>query len=196
MAEASGVNGLTFAAILRDRGPVRGSLSNPRPFSKPRRNLETGLLKSAVRFTADERSSKLLGVCGESNKRSAPSEGGDSGGVLGSFISLLTGDSSEKESLKGLENPRSQPSSMNSGDIDTTSREELALLADSVDDLSIPQLVSSSTNGRRPNRDFMNAIEASGYKMILVRFKNYFDKFGLKMSQNASKIQDPNRKVK
>lgn len=195
MAEASGVNGLTFAAILRDRGPIRGSLSNPRLFSKPRRNLDTGFLKSTVRLTSDERSSKLLGVCGESNKRSAPSEGGDSGGVVGSFISLLTGDSSDKVSLKGLENPRSQPSSMNSGDIDSTSREELALLAVSVDDLSIPQSVSSSTNGRRPNRDFMNAIKASRYKMIVVRFKNYFDKFGLKMSETATKIQDAEREM-
>lgn len=171
-AEDSGVNGLTFAAILRDRGPARGSLSNPRTFNKPRRSLDTGLLKSAVRFTADERSSKLLGVCGESNKRSAPSEGGDSGGVVGSFIPLLTGDSSDRESRKGLENPRSQPSSMKSGDNDS-------LLAESVDDLSIPQSVSSRTNGRRPNRDFINAIEAS-------RFKNYFDNFGLKMSKNAT----------
>lgn len=195
MAEESGVNGLTFAAILRDRGPIRGSLSNPRPFSRPRRNLDTGLLKSTVRFTADERSSKLLGVCGESNKRSAPSEGGDSGGVVGPFISLLTGDSSEKESLKGLEKPRSQPSSVNSGDIGSTIREELSLLSDSVDDLSIPQSVSSSTNGRRPNRDFMNAIQAGCYKMIVVRFKNYFDKFGLKMSKSATEIQDPKRKM-
>ena len=179
IAEDSGVNGLTFAAILRDRGPARGSLSNPRTFNKPRRSLDTGLLKSAVRFTADERSSKLLGVCGESNKRSAPSEGGDSGGVVGSFIPLLTGDSSDRESRKGLENPRSQPSSMKSGDNDSTSREDLSLLAESVDDLSIPQSVSSRTNGRRPNRDFINAIEAS-------RFKNYFDNFGLKMSKNAT----------
>ena len=185
MAEASGVNGLTFAAILRDRGPIRGSLSNPRLFSKPRRNLDTGLLKSTVRFTADDRSSKLLGVCGELNKRSAPSEGGDSGGVVGSFLSLLTGDSSDKESLKGLENPRSQPSSMNSGEIGSTSREELALLADFVDDRSIPQSVSSSRNGRRPNLDFMNAIKASRYKMIEVRFKNYFDKSELKNEQSC-----------
>lgn len=175
MAAASGVNGFTFAVTWRDRGPIRGSLSNPRPFSKPRRNLDTGRLKSKVRFTADERSSKLLGVCGESNKRSAPREGGDRGGVVGPLISLFTGDSSDMESLKGLEKPRSQPSSMNSGDIGSACREELSLLFDSVEDLSIPQSVSSSTNGRRPNRDFMNAIELGCNKMILVRFKNYFD---------------------
>lgn len=161
--EASGVNGFTFAVTCRDRGPVRGSLSNPRPLRKPRRNLDTGLLKSIVRFTADERSRRLFGVCGESNRRSAPSEGGDRGGVVG--MSLLTGDSSDIKSLKGLENPGSQPSSANSGDIGST-RLSFSLLLN-VEDVSMPRSVSSSkTNGSFPNRDFMKAMEQSSCRKV------------------------------
>lgn len=161
--EASGVNGFTFAVTCRDRGPVWGSLSNPRPLSKPRRNLDTGLLKSIVRFTADERSRRLFGVWGESNRRSAPSEGGDRGGVVG--MSLLTGDSSDIKSLKGLEKPRSQPSSANSGDNGST-RLSFSLLL-SVEDVSMPWSVSSSkTNGSSPNRDFLNAIKQSSRRKV------------------------------
>ena len=165
MAE-SGVNGFTFAVTWRDRGPIRGSLSNPRPFSKPRRSLDTGLLKSIVRFTLDERSSKLFGVWGESNKRSAPSEGGDRGGVVQPLILAFSGDSSDMQSLKGLEKPRSQPSSVNSGDTGAMSREGLQPLLASVEDLSISQSSSSRTNGRRPGRAFVHAIKPSGSKLF------------------------------
>ena len=197
MAAASGVKGFMFAATCRDRGPIRGSLSNPRPFSKPRRNLETGLLKSIVRFTADERSSRLFGVCGESNRRRAPSEGGERGGVVGLLTSLFTGDSSDIESLKGLEKPRSQPSSVNSGDIGSTSLDKLSfplLTFSSVEDLSVPWSFSSKTNGSFPMRLLMKAIEPSSCRMIFVRFENYFGcKSAIKLEQNATKIQGQTR---
>lgn len=95
-----------FVVILCDCGFVWGLFLNLCFFNKLWCNFDIGFLKFVVWFIVDECLSKFLGVCGELNKWSVLSEGGDSGGVVGLFIFFLIGDLFDKEFLKGFENLR------------------------------------------------------------------------------------------